>query len=171
MNRERRLHSHYESLTRVIQFTRTADSKAAPVLALQVVLLGGLGPRYDEIYLLATSGPWFWEGALACILVASYLILLSTVVCLSAMVYMPMSPRTGNSLIFFEDISAMDFEDFLAKGQAASGDLIETQLLDQIFRVSAVASLKMRRVRWAIMLSLPTILFWLGLLIWSGVQA
>ena len=170
MNLERRLQSHYESLTRVIQFTRTADAKAAPVLALQVALLGGLGPRYDEIYLLATNGPWFWERVLACALTTTYLVLLSAVVCLSAMVYMPMSPKTGRSLIFFEDISAMAFEDFLAKGKAVSDDLIETQLLDQIHRVSAVASRKMRRVRWAIALSLPAILMWLSLLVWSGVQ-
>ena len=169
MDLERRLQSHYESLTRVIQFTRTADAKAAPVLALQVALLGGLAPRYDEIYLLATSGPWFWERALAFVLTASYLLLLSAVVWLSAMVYMPISPRTGKSLIFFEDVSAMDFEDFLAKAQTASDDVIETQLLDQIYRVSAVARMKMRRVRCAIMLSLPAILMWLSLLVWSGV--
>ena len=47
---EERLRSHYESLSRVIRFTRTADAKAAPVLALQVALLGALATRFEELY-------------------------------------------------------------------------------------------------------------------------
>ena len=46
---EERLTSHYESLSRVIRFTRTADRKAAPVLALQVALLGALATRFDRL--------------------------------------------------------------------------------------------------------------------------
>ena len=49
-----------------------------------------------------------------------------------------------------------------------SHDLIERQLIDQIYRVSSVASVKMRRVRWAIMLSLPSLVAWSVLLVWSN---
>ena len=45
---EERLRSHYESLSRAIRFTRTADAKAAPVLALQVALLGALATRFED---------------------------------------------------------------------------------------------------------------------------
>ena len=71
---EDRLRSHYESLSRVIGFTRAADAKAAPVLALQVVLLGGLTTRFEDLYEIATSalgtpseGPSLrWPRSTAC---------------------------------------------------------------------------------------------------------
>ena len=39
---EERLKSHYESLARAIRFVRAADTKAAPVLGLQIALVGTL---------------------------------------------------------------------------------------------------------------------------------
>ena len=86
---------------------------------------------------------------------------------LAAWVYMPMNAKTGDSLIFFEDIAAMEWEDFQSAARNASHDLIERQLLHQIYVVSGVASVKMRRVRWAIRMSLPAILAWFALLAWS----
>ena len=88
---------------------------------------------------------------------------------LAAMVYMPMNPRTNRSFIFFEDIAAMEFQDFQSKARHMSSNLIEHQLLDQVHRVSKVGSTKMRRVRWAILLSLPAIALWFVLLAWSSV--
>ena len=49
MSTKERLRSHYESLSRVIRFTRWADTKAAPVLALQVALVGTLAARSDRL--------------------------------------------------------------------------------------------------------------------------
>lgn len=162
--------SHYESLSRVIQFTRAADIKAGPIFALQIALAGSLAPRYDELFLMVASGPWSWERILAVGITSTYLLLLSTVAWFSAMVYMPVNPKTGASLVFFADIAAMDYNDFFAQSRTTPVDDIEAQLLDQIYRVSVVASLKMSRVRWAIILSMPTVLLWLGLLVWSGVK-
>ena len=61
----------------------------------------------------------------------------------------------------------MEWADFQSAARNMSHDLIERQLLHQIYVVAGVASLKMRRVRWAIMMSLPAILAWLALLAWS----
>ena len=102
-------------------------------------------------------------------LAAIYGLLLTAVILLAAMVYMPMNARTNRSLIFFEDIAAMEFHEFQSKARKMSSNLIEHQLLDQVYRVSKVASTKMRRVRWAIMLSLPAIALWFVLLAWSSV--
>ena len=164
---EERLRSHYESLSRVIRFTRTADAKAAPVLALQVALLGALATRLTELYSIIAGGPWDVERAAAIALTTIYGFLLAIVIGLAAWVYMPMSAKTGDSLIFFEDIAAMEWADFQSAARNMSHDLIERQLLHQIYVVSGVASVKMRRVRWAIMMSLPAILAWLALLAWS----
>ena len=164
---EERLRSHYESLSRVIRFTRTADAKAAPVLALQVALLGALATRSEELYNLIVIGPW--DGARAAVIALSIICgcLLAIVIGLAAWVYMPANARTGGSLIFFEDIAAMGWEEFQAAARNMSHDLIERQLIHQTHVVSGVASAKMRRVRWAIILSLPSIATWFALLTWS----
>ena len=166
---EERLRSHYESLSRVIRFTRTADAKAAPVLALQVALFGGLTTRFEDLYAIVASEPWDAERGVVIGLAAVYGLLLSVVILLAALVYMPMNARTNQSFIFFEDIAAMEFQEFQSKARNMSSSLIEHQLLDQVHRVSKVASTKMRRVRWAILLSLPAIALWFVLLAWSSV--
>ena len=55
---EDRLRSHYESLSRAIGFTRAADAKAGPILALQVALAGTLAARMDKLWLILTGEPF-----------------------------------------------------------------------------------------------------------------
>ena len=164
---EERLRSHYESLSRVIRFTRTADAKAAPVLALQVALLGALATRLAELHSIIAGGPWDVERTAVIGLTIIYGFLLAIVIGLTVWVYMPMNAKTGESLIFFEDIAAMEWADFQLAARNMSHDLIERQLIHQIYVVSGVASVKIRRVRWAIIMSLPAILAWFALLAWS----
>ena len=103
--------SHYETLSRAIWFTRTADGKAAPVLALQVALLGALSTRSGELYAIIASGPWGVERVVVIGLVIVYGSLLAIVILLAAIVYMPMNAKTCQSLIFFEDIVDMEWEE------------------------------------------------------------
>ena len=139
------------------------------MLALQIALLGALATRFEDLHEIVSAGPWDAERGLVVGLAAIYGLLLSAVILLAAMVYMPMNARTNRSFIFFEDIAAMEFQEFQSKARNMSSNLIEHQLLDQVHRVSKVASIKMRRVRWAIMLSLPAIALWFVLLAWSSV--
>ena len=164
---EERLRSHYEPLARVIRFTGTADAKAAPVLALQVALLGALATRSGNLYAIVADAPWDVERAAVIGLTIVYGLLLTTVITLAALVYLPMNTKTDRSLIFFEDIAAMGWEEFQSGSRNMSYDLIERQLLQQIYVVSQAVSVKMRRVRWAIVLSLPAVLVWAILLAWS----
>ena len=165
---EERLRSHYESLSRVIRFTRTADAKAAPVLALQVALLGALATRFEELYAVIAGSPWDGERAVVIGVTIAYGVLVTAVIVLAAMVYLPMNAKTGRSLIFFDDIAAMEWGDFQSAARNMSHDLIERQLLHQIYVVARVASVKMRRARWAIIISLPAIAVWFVLLAWSN---
>ena len=168
MNQEERLRSHYESLSRVIQFTRTADRKAAPVLALQVALVGTLAARLERLVTSFSSNAWDVERTLILAALVCYGLLTLAIVGITAWVYMPRSPKTGKSLIFFEDIANMDFESFGKKAKAVSSDDIEHQLLDQIHRVSKIASTKMCMVRWALWLSVPSLILWIVLLTLSN---
>ena len=167
---EERLKSHYESLSRVIRFTRSADTKAGPVLAIQLALLGTLAARSEKIQPILLADQWDIERMAIVVLIILYLVFLISVVVLAAMVYIPINPRTGKSLIFFEDIATMEYESFRGQVKEMSPDEVEDQLLDQIYRVSKIASVKMRRVRSAFLLSVPSIILWIVLLTWGSIQ-
>ena len=89
---------------------------------------------------------------------------------MAAWVYMPTHPRTGASLIYFEDIAAMSGETFAQRAKEMSPDAIEDQLLSQIHTVSQIASAKMRRVRCAFWLSVPSFILGLILLACGSVR-
>ena len=168
---EERLKSHYESLSRAIKFIQAADTKAAPVLGLQVALVGTLAARFDELWTSVGKFPWDTEGTMLAALLVLYLLFVIAVVIMAARVYMPTNPRTGKSLIYFEDISHMAYEAFEAQAKEVTPDQIESQLLDQIHRVSRIASKKMYRVRWAFILTGPSSILWLVLFVWGNVQS
>ncbi len=163
---EERLKSHYESLTRAIRFVRAADTKAAPVLGLQIALVGTLAARSDKLLNIVMES-WDIESAVLVTLIVLYSIFLVAVVAFAALVYVPMNPRTGKSLIYFEDIASMDYEHFESRAKDMSTAAIESHLLDQIHRVSKIASVKMWRVRCAFILSAPASVLWTVLLAWG----
>ena len=166
---EERFRSHYESLSRAIALAASADYKAAPVLAVQVALAGTLAARSDKVALVLTSEPLGAEVIAFTVLIALYAVFLTLDIMATAWVYMPRNPRTGKSLIYFEDINSMSIEDFAEQAGRMEPDLIEKQLLEQIHAVSKIASQKMRKVWCAYLLSIPTILLWIGLLAWGSV--
>ena len=170
MTLEERLKSHHESLTRVIRFTRSADTKAGPVLALQVALVGTLAARFEKLQPIVMADQWDLTRFVLIALIILYVVFLLWVVVLAAMVYIPINPRTGKSTIYFEDIAAMGYESFQAKATEMSPEEIEKQLLDQIYRVSKISSVKMRRVRTAFLLSAPASALWVVLLAWGSID-
>ena len=165
---EERLRSHYESLSRAIGFTRAADSKAAPALALQVALAGTVAARFERLAPIIGKEPWGVESAVLAGVLALYALSVIGVVAFATSVYLPRNPRTGGSLIYFEDIAAMSLESLREQATSMGTETIERQLLDQIHTVSRIASTKMRRVRWAYYLSLLSVVFWVILLGWGS---
>ena len=167
---DKRLNSHYESLSRSIAFTRTADAKAAPVLALQIAILGALAARFEKLIPALFAEPWCFERAFLWVILGAYLFFMGAAVAIAARVYMPTHPHTGQFLIYFEDIAAMQSEAFVKRAKEMSSDTIEEQLLSQIHIVSRIASAKMRRVRLAFLLSGPSLALGLILLAWGSVR-
>ena len=161
---EERLKSHYESLSRAIGFTRSADNKAAPVLALQVALAGTLAARMAGLWVILSEPPFGAERIAVVVLLGLYVVLLVGSMAFAASVYIPRNPRTGRSLIYFEDIAAMPPEEFEERSRQLDADAIERELIDQVYAVSGIASTKMRRVRWAYWASGPSVVLWALLL-------
>lgn len=167
---EERLNSHYESLSRCIAFTRAADAKAAPVLALQIAILGALAARFEKLIPALFAELWCFEKIVLWIVLLAYAGFMIATVFTAAWVYMPMHRRTGESLIYFEDIAAMQSEAFMKRAKEVSLDSIEEQLLSQIHIVSKIVSAKMRKVRYALLLSGPSLVLGLILLAWGSVR-
>ena len=165
---DERLRAHYESLSRAIGFTKMADRKAAPALAVQVALVGTLAAQFKRLAPIIGNEPWGIESAVLAGLLALYAISAIGVVALAAGVYLPRNPRAGGSLVYYEDIAAMPFESFQEQAGQMNADAIERQLLEQIHTVSGIASAKMRGVRWAYYLSVPSVVIWVILLGWGS---
>lgn len=166
---EDRVRSHYETLTRAIMFVRSADGKAAPVLGLQIALVGTLAARFEKLQPIVVSEQWCADRIFFVALIGLYLVFLLSAVVLAALVYIPINPKTGKSLIYFEDISSMKYETFEAMAKGMTPDIIEGQLIDQIHRVSKVASTKMLRVKTAFILTAPSTILWLVLIVWGSI--
>ena len=166
---EIRLQSHYESLSRVIRFTRMADTKAGAVLALQFVLAGALATRLlDQVAPAIADNPVGVAGITITVVGLAYILSALAAVVLAVLVYAPATPKTGQSLIYFEDVAGMDYQQFIAAAMAMDTAEIERQLLEQIYRVSRIASSKMRLVRYAFWLSMVSVLTGITLLALIG---
>ena len=166
---ETRLHSHYESLARVIRFTRMADTKAGAVLALQFVLAGVLATRLlDQVAPAIAKDPVGAVGIAVTLVGLAYILSALAAVGSAVLVYAPTTPKTGQSLIYFEDVAGMDCQQFIAAARAMDAAEIECQLLDQVYRVSCIARAKMRLVHRAFGLSMASVLTGITLLTVSG---
>ena len=166
---QERLRSHYESLARTIGFVGSADTKAAPILGLQIAFVGTLAARSEKLWNIVGGSAWDTESALVLSLIVLYVLSLLSSVALAVLVYVPRNPRSDRSLIYFEDISSTTYEEFENRAKSMSLSDIEDQLLDQVHRVSAIASSKMRRVRYAFATCLVSVPLWVVLLAWGSV--
>lgn len=164
---QNRLHSHYESLSRAIRFTRMADTKAAAVLALQFVLLGALAAQSAELLAVITECCGSFKEVALTVVTALYGLSTIAAIGLAVWVYIPSTPKGGKSLIYFEDVANMNYADFETAALQLQSPDIERQLLAQIHQVSRIASNKMRRVRWAFYASGCSIFLGITLLAWA----
>ena len=166
---EERLKSHYESLSRAISFTRVADTKAAPVIALHVALLAALASQTERLWPIFSQIQGSVESCILAALTVVYLLCALSAITLAANVYLPRHPKNNGSLIYFEDIAASPVESFVERAQQMDTDGMERQLLDQVHTTSKIASVKMRCVRWTYYLSAPAIVLWVVIFGWVSI--
>lgn len=165
---EERLQSHYALLSRTIEFTRMADTKALPVILLNIALIGALSARFDAVLEILREDIFGFQWIIALVLTLSWAGSVVTAIGVAAIVYIPKTPLTSCSLIYFEDIASMNRDSFKEESRQLDSATIEGPLLDQIFQVSQIASAKMRRVRAALFLTIPSTLLAIALLAWGS---
>ena len=140
-------------------------------MALQFLLLGALAARSESLFAIVSGDAWDFERIALVAALFLYGLFLLLVIGLDVLVYIPDTPKTGKSLIYFEDIAALNYADFKAAAIKVNGYEIERQLLAQIHQVSKIASRKMRLVHWAFWSSAPSTTLGIGLLAWASIPA
>ena len=159
--------SHLETLRRVIEFTKVADTKSAPLLALQTTLAGITVTQAPKIGSLLEEGNACATRVAALLLLAAYAVPAVASWGWAAWVYMPRARKTGTSLIYFEDIRHMDKAEFVSCSKTLTDEVLEENLIDQVYRVSTLASDKFRWVRRSIQCGAVALVAWIVLVAWA----
>lgn len=168
---EERLRTHHESLSRLVEFTKSADYKAAPILAVHIALGGALTARFENLLACMDGFPSDPASSLLVALTVLYVGFILVSFWMAAKVFFPITdlPRGhSDSLVYFEDIQAMSPETFTERATQMDTDEIERQLLQQIHAVSHVVSTKMARVKWAFRMSIPAVILCVTLIAWGS---
>jgi hypothetical protein len=169
MTPDDRFGMHLAGLERVIGFTRVADAKAAPLLALQASLVGVALPSVHDMSRLMHTGWPSWESPLACSLAMLYGIMSCVSWLLAASVYVPRTPRDIGSVLYFEEIRRISATDFQKSVLSLDERGWEEQILRQTHAISRVASLKFACVRWSFISGSVGLAAWVFLMVWVRV--
>ena len=168
---EERLKSHYELLSRTIDFTKAADAKAAPMVALHIAFIGALTFRSGQLFRILVQCSWDLERISLVIVVFLYICSSLCAIAFAGLVFFPRTPRKENSLIYFEDIATMNFDTFQYQSKGLDPATIEKELLQQIFEISRIVSKKMYLVKWALIISIFSVLSWVYLMVCSSIAS
>ena len=87
-------------------------------MGLQIALVGTLAARSDKLQAILVKEPWDVESTIIIAVIVLYCFLLVANGRGSRLsVYVPINPRTDESLIYFEDIAAMDYDTLRSPSQ------------------------------------------------------
>jgi len=150
---------------------RSADSKAGFISMLNVFLFGFIATNFDKIRSLYDGGKHPGTVALALAVGTVFIYLLFTVVSFVLVVTCVMSrfaQRGPESKVFFGHIArkycAEPGQYAKVVLQMSDGQWVQ-ELGNQIAEVSALALIKHKRIRWATMTTLASVLLWLVALV------
>lgn len=140
-------------LTRQLEWVKTADSKVAPIFAINAAMLGVMAALISEVKFEDISFElWCSAGP-------SAIALITSIVCLSLVVL----PRTTgpDSIIFFGQIAALGRPDYLEKVEQTSDQEYLEDLLKQVHRNSEIVTEKYKFVRHSFQATFVSLVFWI----------
>jgi Family of unknown function (DUF5706) len=158
-----RASDYLRTLDRMIRLTSLADSKAAPLLAVQATLAAVAATQFHKIVDLVRDGNAA-EIVAALLLGIVYVscTVISTASTLS--VFLPKDAPGQNSLLFFADIAHMPLKEFVERSMALSDEDLERDALEQTHIVARLAAVKFQQVRRALLIMIGALIAWLGLM-------
>jgi len=162
-----RRHVLISALERITYLTQLADGKAAPLLALQATLAAVTVASADNFAGLF-GGPALVAQTGAALLIGVYASSAAVVLALTLSVYFPVLSRGHGSVLFFEDVRHMPFEQYARQTRSLTENEVEDDLMNMIHASSAIASTKFHQLRWAYVLSAISLATWLPLMGWAN---
>lgn len=156
-----------EALERVIGFTRVADAKAAPLLALQASLAGLALGDVQGLKGVLSQGWADLESYFVWPAFVTYVLAAAASWGLAALVYVPRTPRDEGSLLYFEEIRRKTLPMFCKELNELDDEQLERQYLRQIHAVSRIASRKFNWVRWSFITGTLALVAWATVMAWA----
>jgi|SRR6267142_1870086 len=148
-------------LSRNLDWISAADSKVAPILAIDTAMLGVLAALVPS----AES----WRALPAVLAAISALLLCGSVVSLIAATFPRLSGPKA-SMVFFGGISSFEREQYVAQLLGAHSADVTRDIAQQCHRNAEIAATKYWCVKWAMILLFGALPFWVAAvsLLYSG---
>ena len=142
------------NLRRVHEWTKSADQKISILMAFQGLYITALVAVLSKLYTKESTDLTTWQmllvvGSIACLL-------LSFVKSLWALLPRLKSQEGKPSLTYFGDIAAITRDEFHQKIREATDELYMTDLTDQIYISSRIATTKHKHFRSSVILFVTT---------------
>jgi len=152
MENNRKIELLEKSLERLLEWIRSADSKIAPVLAIDTSMLAVL-------VVLVTSGGNRSSFGLVVFAAAALGLLISLIFLLLAV--FPRISGPGKSLIYFQDILGVSSDIYKEKLLNLTEGQYVDDLCKQCHRIAVIAGSKYKRVRLAMIFQFVSLVPWL----------
>ena len=142
------------TLARLLEWIRSADSKIAPILAIDTSMLAIIAALVPK--------PTQWTIVSAVIGVIAVVPLLVSLLFLFLAAF-PHTKGPKPSIFYFEGIKAQDPDDYLAQVHALTNDQVLSDLAKQCHRNAEIASIKYGHIKTAITAMFISVIPWLVL--------
>lgn len=143
-----------DNLTRVNDWTKTADTKAAGIGAITAILIAVLKDIISAFVLLADrvfeNGHGFWWLLGAALLLALLIYSLIRTIIFLLLAMKARTKNTKTNMLFFGHISSMSEKKYLKIMRDKTAEQIEEDLINQTHTNSVIASTKYRLVNHAV---------------------
>lgn len=139
-------------LNRQLEWIKTADSKVAPLFAIDIAMLGVLSS------LIASYSSWDkWTIGLTVFSVA----IIGLSIIFLALVVFPQTDGPKGSYIFFGDIAERNEADYISSFKTLSDDELIQDFISQAHRNAEIVSQKYKYIKYAFKCSFNGLPFWL----------
>ena len=136
-----------------LEWVRTADSKVAPLFAINIAMLGFLAALIKSLPAWTIS-PAIFSSITVILLVVSMLFL--------ALTMFPRLIGPKDSSIFFGGISKQSEDKYLSEMSSMTDDEFQKDILRQVYRNAEIANSKYANLRLAFIFTFVSIIPWLG---------
>lgn len=149
--------------TAIADQIKQADTKAVGVLGILGIVTGALLSRLNVIKSVTGVAHPLWIFIFG----FSVIMILFCMKAIIRVVYPRLSKKGSDSLTYFQDISSVSRGDFVARARSLNTDQVVEQTYSNAYSLATIATKKYRALRHAMLLTGITIVWTIGVLLFS----